>query len=271
MRKKRKSHHLPLKLIVIPIFLLCLVGTGYAYLTSVLKISGNASGLVNKQAYTTLAGNDTNFNMDIYRMGTSSSGGTYNYQYTLDITNLSSATINNFKITIECSVNVKSINISNYDYAISGKTITITNNTYKIGSGAKLRISFSISSTYSSLTINAAKIEQIAGPVEVDPSLFTVNFAIVNSTGQYTYDYNVTLTNNTGTRTNTWQLDISLPQGTIFVSGLDAVYSYSNGLLIVKNNKSNGKINNTASLIIRMQLTTNIVNFIPTNVRVTLS
>lgn len=266
MRRRLKKRYLSFKLIIIVISFISVVGVGYSYLSGVLKITGQVSGEVNNN-YVILPGSNPNLEAKILLTNAWQEGGNYKYQYRFDIKNVGTTTIDIFTMTVNFLNSIESASIPNFDHKISGKTLTITNVNYSIAPNQTLTINFILTSKSSSQIIKSIKFDVPTGD-EVTLDQFNVQFSITNGWGQYTYQYNVTLTNKTGVKVNAWQLDVTLPTGTTFVSGWNAIYSFNNQILTIKSENYNAKINNGSSVTIGLQLTTNIINFIPTNIRV---
>ena len=269
MRRKKKKKYVFLNISIIIIAFLMVVSFGYSYLSLVLKIGGEVSGSLNEQDYVLMPGSDPNLNIVVSKTDTWQENGLYKFKYTIKVKNIGSSEIDNFKVTIGFLSKIESISIWNYDYTTSGKTLIITNNIYNLASGQSVNVDFIVATQSSNQAIRTIKLEVTTNSSEVTLEEFNVNFAITSSWGSYTYQYNTTITNKTGTKINAWQLIIILPSGTSFVSGWNAIYNYSNRTLTIRNESYNGKLNNNASTNFGFQLSTNIINFIPSNIKIT--
>ncbi len=268
MRRKRKKH-IMLRLIIIVLIFMSVIGVSYSYLSGVLKITGQVSG-ERANDYVILPGSDPNLIItSIDLNNTWKQGNNYYYQYDFNVKNIGQIPVDLFSMTVNFINNIKNASVPNYDYSINDKTLTITNSNYVIASGQMLNISITISSKSAEERVESLKFE-IAPGYQVPLSEFDVNFSISNEWGQYTYQYNVKLTNKTGSKVSSWQLGITLPSGTSFVSGWNGIYSFNNQILIIKSESYNGKINNNSSITIGLQLSTNIFNFIPSDIIVTI-
>lgn len=268
MRRKIKKKHFVFKTVFLTTVFLSIISVGYSYFSLILEISGIVTGHMQEESYTIKAGSSPNLDVDIYKTKSWQEESIYYNQYSMSFKNISSSTVMGCKITIDFTSAVNSITISNYDYSIKSKTVQIINNYYLIESNKTLQLTFVISSKTTNNDIKAIKVEIVDNPRETTLDKFNVDFAIVNTMDEYNYEYDVTLTNKTGSKTRSWQVNIILPEGTFYVAGADAIYSVNGNVLIIKNNKANASINNDKSLTIRLQLHTNIVNFIPNNIRV---
>jgi hypothetical protein len=264
-RKRRRKKSSILKIIFLIIVFISIVSFGYSYLSIVLKIKGNITGQMNELSYNILSGSDTSLDLKMYQISKQFQNNTYSYHYSLNIKNIGTTTINGIRITLDTSGIIGSISISGYDYKISGKNFIITGTNKTLKSGETVTIDLIVNTNVSNLQILAVKLEKLG---TTNANNFNVAFNIINSTDSYVYTYSVVLTNNTGVRTTTWQIDITLPVGTNYVTGSNAVFTINNNILTIKNGKDNGKINNGASITINLQLSTNIVNYIPNDVNV---
>jgi hypothetical protein len=266
MRKKRiRKRSSILKLIFLIVIFASIVSFGYSYLSTVLKIKGNITGQMDELSYTLSYGSDPSLNLKMYQMSKKIQNNTYSYHYSLNIKNIGTATINGIMVTLETNSVIASISISGYDYKITGKSFTITGTGKTLQIGEVTTIDLIINTNISNLQILSAKLEKLGG---TDTNNFNVAFNIINSTNSYVYTYSVILTNNTGVRTTSWQIDITLPSGTTYITGSSAIFTITSNVLTIKNSKKNGKINNGANVTIYLQLATNIVNYIPNNVNV---
>jgi hypothetical protein len=268
MRRKRKNKHLIVKPILILVIFMIVIGTGYSYLSLVLKIGGHVAGSMNEQSYTLIPGSYPNLKVTVSRNNTWQENGLYKYQYSLHVTNIGQERIDNFKLIIDFLHDIDSVSIPNYEDNISAKRLTVTDINYILESQQSLNVDFILSSISSAQMLRSIKIEVATSGNEVTLDKFNVAFNITNGWGNYTYQYDVILTNKTGSHIIYWQLNITLPSGTTYVNGWNAVYSYTNDLLVIKNEKYNGKLNNGASTTIGLQLSTNIINFIPSAISV---
>lgn len=250
------------------IILLSMVSVGYSYLSAILNIRGNVTGSVNEKDYILMSGSNPDLKIMISKIDAWQTNNIYMYKYSFKITNIGLKSINNFKITIEYLNKVETVSITNYAYTISGKVIEIINDNYILDSGDSITSSFTISSKISFQVIKAVKLETYLNDGEVTMDKFNVDFLITNSSDTYQYQYNVNLTNKTGTKITYWQLNIILPEGTRYISGALALFNYDGNTLVIKNDKNNGRLNNNESTTIELTLLTNIINYIPNNIRI---
>lgn len=269
MRRKRRRKSSIIKILLLLILLLSITSVGYSYLSAALHIRGEVTGTVNEKNYILASGSNPDLKIMISKTDTWQANGLYMYKYTFKFTNAGLKSINNFKITIEYLNKVETVSITNYEYTISGKVIEIINNNYILDSGDSKTVSFTISSKASTQVVNTVKLETYLNDSEVPREKFNVDFTIINSSGTYQYQYNVKLTNKTGVRIAYWQLNITLPEGTRYVSGSSALFNYDGNILVIKNDKNNGRLNNNESTTIGVTLSTNIINYIPSSIRIT--
>jgi hypothetical protein len=241
------------------------VSFGYSYLSLVLKIGGKITGKMIEQSYTLTLGSDPNLSLKVYQMSKQYQTNTYRYRYSLSLKNIGSSTINGIRITIDTNSSIGSVTVSGYDYKITGKSVTLTSSTKTLISGETTTIDLTIDCSNANLQILSVKLEKLSST----SNALKVVFNIIGSSDSYIYTYNVTITNNTTTRTSSWQIDITLPTGTSYVSGSGAIFTTSNNILTIKNGKDNGKINVGASITIGLQLSTDIANYIPNNITTT--
>jgi uncharacterized repeat protein (TIGR01451 family) len=268
MRRRRRKKPFMINLLLISITFFITVSLGYSYLSSVLKIKGQVTGKLIEENYTLASGSDPDLKVMIARTNKWQEGSLYKYQYSLKLTNIRQTIIEVSKLTLDFAYNINSIDIQNYNYAINGKTLVITNTNYIMQPNQTVTLDFILITSSSNQMLKTVKLEVVSESTITTLDKFNVNFSIVNSVGTYTYQYNVTVTNKTGARINGWQLDITLPSGTTYISGTSAIFSFNNGILTIKNESYNGRLNNNASTSFGLQLSTNIINFIPNNIRV---
>lgn len=267
MRKKRSMRKLSLK--VVPLILVCLaiVGVSYAYLSGNLNIKGKVTGKITDN-YKILPGSDPNLKITATKIGNWQEGSLFKYKYSFRVDNIGQDVITNFTMSVVFLNVIDSVTIINYEYSIKGKSLTVINNN-SIKSGESLVIELVISTRASNQLISTIFLEVKENGNEITPEKFPIVFNIINSAPQYSYEYNVTATNKTGVKINGWQIDIMLPEGTSYVSGTGALFSASNNVISITNNSSNGRLKNGESTTFSLILTTNIANYIPNNIKVT--
>jgi hypothetical protein len=262
-RKRRKKSISIMEILFLVTIFTSVVSFGYSYLSLVLKIGGSITGKVVEQSYTLASGSDPSLNLKVYQMSKQYQNNIYQYRYSLSLKNTGSSTINGIRITLDTNSVVGSVIISGYDYKITGKSITITSSNKNLIAGETITIDLIIESSNANLQIISVKLEKFSS---VGVNDLNIAFNIISSTDSYIYTYNVTITNSTSTRTSSWRIDITLPIGTSYVSGSGAIFTTSNNVLTIKNGKDNAKITAGYSITIGLQLSTNIVNYIPNNI-----
>lgn len=267
-RRKIKKHFFILNIFLAILLISTIIGISYSFLYTSLDITGTAKGIYDNTGYVLDPDSNPYLEISITLVNKWTEDGLTRYQYQINVKNIGNVTYDNFTILIRFKQNVESPIVWDYGYSLSSKNLTIVNNKYDINPNQTLGIGFAISSNSSALQISTVKItaEETTGEVTLDE--LNVDFTISSSWGQYMYQYSVKVTNKTGERINYWELDITLPDGTNYVSGWSAIFEVENNILIIKNESYNGRLNNNSSTTFGLQLSTNIENFIPTDIRV---
>lgn len=262
MRRRYKNKYL--HIILIFLLLILSIGVGYSYLTTSLNITGNVKGT--NQTGDIVIETGSNPNLKITTPTTNNNwqeGSLYKFQYSFRLSNIGSVNYDNYKITLKFNNNIVSADVWNNDYQINNNILTIIRPNYNLAAGGYVDIGFIIASNSPNLKITSVKLEVVTDIEEIDPNLFEIVFNKANEWGSYVYQYNVVLRNKTGRVINSWQFEINFPENTSFQSGWSAIFE-NNDKLTVKNTTYNGRIENNASITIGLQVSTNIVNFIPT-------
>ncbi|MGE5456285.1 MAG: cellulose binding domain-containing protein [Ignavibacteriales bacterium] len=190
-------------------------------------------------------------------------------QYRFIVTNKGNKRITNFRMVIDFNNNINSVTILNYDYTLSSNILTIINNNYVLQPGGQQEVTFTVATSFQNLRIRTIRFVVNEIPTETDPTQFTVLFTKTSESGTYNYQYTGTVTNKTGNRVDYWQLDIILPVGTTFVDGSNATFQASGNTLLVICLGANCRVTNNKSTSFTLQLKTDIINFIPSNIKVT--
>lgn len=269
MRRRFRNRYLLLKPFLLIALLITVVGISYAYLSTSLNISGNITGHTTNQAYTITSDSNPDLGIDKFKINKWQESGLQKIEYGFNLTNNSNKTYDNFKITITFSVNVSSVNLWDYQYTLSNNILTINNSNYDLKAHNKLTIGFIITSNSTSVRIVSMKLEASSDSNEVGLDKFNVVFNKTNGWGNYIYQYDVTVTNKTGSKITFWQLEITFPSNTSYINGWNAIYEASGNVLLIKNTSSNGRLSNNGSTTFGLQLQTDIINFIPSNIKVT--
>lgn len=263
MRRKRRKNNL--KYIFIIIIFIFLLGTAYSYLKTTLNIEGVISGN-DTSGYQIITGSNPNLRMNVASINPWQDNNLYHYQYAIDVTNIGSMDVNNFELTLNYSDVISAINIWNYEYSLNEKTILVINNN-KILPNGTVRVEFIISST-KKIKLFSIKFDVEDQLVELPISNYALDFIITGGWGQYTYQYNVNLTNKSNKKINAWRIEIPLLSGTYYVSGWNGIFTSETNKLIIDNASHNGVIDNNGTVSIGLQLNTNVQNFIPQNAKV---
>jgi hypothetical protein len=269
MRRSIKKYKFLKVVFIISIFIM-IIGISYSYLSTSLNISGDVSGSYSSPGFIIDEGSNPNLTHTRSNLIRSSQSNLYYYHYTFVLNNIGNTNYNSFKVTFTFNYNINVSSIPNHEYLLNNNVLIVQNISYDLKKGKSVQIDFTVSSSSPILNITKIKLEASTRIEGTDPSKFKIEFIKTSESGNYTYQYNVKLTNLTGKRITYWQLDITLPEGTSYVSGSNAIFTTNGNILTIKNNSSNGTLNNNASTTFVLQLSTNIINFIPTNIKVTI-
>jgi hypothetical protein len=268
MRRRIRKKFLFLNISILFLLLLTIVGISYSYLYSNLKIQGTVKGKLEDTGYFITPDSNPNLTANVAIQNKSIENGLNRFDYILNIKNTGNTILDNFNIIITYNNSIQSPIVEDYDYSLNGKILTITNTKYDINPGQTLSIHFSVLSSSTFVSIYSIKLEALPNATEVAAGKLRVDFMVVSSSSHYIYQYNVTVTNKTNTNITFWKLMIDLPTGTSFVSGSNAIFSTQGSTLIIKSTSSNGKISKNNSVTFNLQLSTNTVNYMPSNIRV---
>ncbi len=269
----RKHYHKKKRLyqvtFILTIFIL-IISVSYAYLSTQLNITGQVRGITQNTDFIIDPDSNPNLRINKPTINKWQENNKYKYQYTFILSNIGNIDYDNFTVTIWFNNNITLENSWNYTFTTKTNVLTIINTQYDLLANNSLEIGFIVYSNKANLSIQKIKLEAKTTTQEIDPSKFIVVFNRTNGWGSYTYQYSVQLTNKTGQQITYWQLDIVLPTGTTFVSGWNGIFEVKGSSLIVKNESYNGRLNNDESTSFGMQLNTNIVNYLPSNPKVTI-
>lgn len=263
----RRRNNIKINIFLIFFLIITIFGVSYSYLNLRLTIHGTIKGDESGIAYTITPDSNPDLSINIALTNKWIESGENRYQYLINITNIGTAIMDNFTITITFKKNVDSPIVWDYDYNLQGKDLTISNTKYNLNPNQTLPISFAISSKFSPLEISTIKLSATTAYAEVTLDKFPVNFSVSSSWGSYIYQYNVTVTNKTGNKITAWQLKITLPQGTQYQSGWSAAFTVQDNVLIINNASYNGRLNNNDNTTFGLQISTNTKNFIPNSIR----
>ena len=267
--KKRRRKIKTIKFSIILSFLIIMISFGYSYFSTTLNIKGRVTSLTSGEI---ILDENSNPNLNFSKPTENDwqEGGLYKTQFNFNLLNIGQETYDNYKITITFSQNIVNVNTWNNDYEIKGNQVILSNGGVNIAPGTSREIGFIVGYQNSGIHIRKIKLETSTDIEEIDPSKVIITFNQSGAWGNYTYQYNVSVTNQTGKTINYWQLEILLPSGTSFVSGWSAKFNLSNNNLTVINEAYNGTINNNSSVSFGLQLNTNIQNYKPTDVKVSI-
>jgi hypothetical protein len=267
MRRNKKKYKFLKAIFIISIFAM-IIGVSYSYLSTSLNISCDVSGSYSNSDF--IIDNDSNPNLTITQSNLTrwAQSGLNYYHYTFNLKNIGKVNYDNFKVTFTFSSSISLHDIWNLEYSTSNNMLIVSNNNYDLKKNKEAEIGFIVVSSNPLLNVVKIKLETSTEAEEIDPSKFKVEFIKTGSWGNYTYQYDVKLTNLTGNKTTYWQLDITLPEGTKYVSGWNGIFETNGNVLTIKNASHNGRLNNNESTTLGLQLSTNIINFIPTNIKI---
>lgn len=267
MRRGRRYRFKLIKIFLIGTLFFLILGVSYAYLSTTLNISGGVSGLLVVEDFEIDPGSNSDLEINKPVIAKWQEAGLYKYQYNFVLKNIGQVDYDNFKLTFTFSAKIESANVWVHDYQLSNKELTIINTSYVLQAGKTTNVGFVVASKSFALILQKVKLEVITTVEEIDPSKFEVVFTPTNSWGTYYYQYNVKVTNKTGKKITYWQLDVTLPTGTNYHNGWSAKFETNGNILIIRNESYNGRLNNNQSAIFGLQLFTNIVNFIPSEIK----
>ncbi|NLL44975.1 MAG: hypothetical protein GX247_04865 [Mollicutes bacterium] len=262
-RKKRNVFIIFLFYIV----LLIIVGVSYSYLYTSLNIEGEISGVDTNPDYTIAPGSKTDLDISDFSKTRWYESNLERTQYQFNVVNKGNNTYDSFVLTITFQYPLTNVDIWNYEYSLSNNILVITNNNYTLGPNDSEVINFIVGSNYSNNRLLSIKLEVNEQPQEIDLDKFLVVFNKTSGWGNYIYQYNIIITNKIGVRTNGWEIRVTLPSNTTYLTGWNALYEMQGNVLIIKNTSYNGRLNNNESASIGLQLQTDIINFIPTDIK----
>lgn len=269
MRRRYHKNYKKIKFIYIIFIFFIFIGVSYSYLTTSLNITGNVGGSYVTGDFNIDPKSNPNITISQLSLNKWQENDQFFYQYRFIIKNIGSIDYDNFQALFSFNNKIGMSNIWNYSYSIDNNKLSVINTTYDLLAGKTLEIGFIITSNKATLSLNTVKIDATTGGNVIDPSKFLVVFEKTSEWGNYVYQYNVNLTNKTGQRITYWQLDVTLPEGTSYQSGWNAIFTSNENILTIKNTTYNGRIDNNKSTTFGIQISTNIVNFIPSNIKIT--
>ncbi len=262
MRRRIKNKYLLLKFFLFGVLLIIAIGISYSQLLSSLDIKGNVIGIDITKDYVITSDSNPNLDIRSFTSNTSQVGNIERTNYRFNVLNLSNETIDNFKLTITFNNEIQDISISNYEHTLNNNVVTIINNN-NLKKNKSALVNFTTESIISNTKILTIKLEIQTGGDEVTLEELDVIFNITSSWGNYTYQYDIKVTNKTGERINAWEVEVLLSSNTSYVNGWSAKYQMVGNKLVISNANNNGKLKNNETTSIGLQLNTDIVNFIP--------
>ncbi|MDD2434737.1 MAG: cellulose binding domain-containing protein [Bacilli bacterium] len=266
MRKRLKKKQLITKLFLLVILSTMTIGISYSQLFASLNIKGNVTGHDVTKDYVITSDSNPNLDIRSFTSNTTQVGNIERTNYHFNVFNLGNETINNFKLTITFNNILQNINLVGYEYTLNNNIVTIINS-----NGLKKSKSVLVDFVTEAISMNT-KILTIKLEVQMSRDEVTLNelgvvFNITSSWGNYTYQYDIKVTNKRGKPINAWEIEVLLSSNTSYVSGWNARYQAAGNKLIISNAENNGKLKNNETTSLGLQLNTDIINFIPTIVR----
>lgn len=267
--KKRRRKAKMMKFSIILLFISIMISFGYSYFSTTLNITGKVTSIASGEIQIDENSNP-NLNFSQPTENNWQEGGLYKSQFYFKVLNIGTENYDNYKITITFTQNIVNVNTWNNEYEINDNELILRNNNVNISPGGSHDIGFIIGYYNSSINIKKIKLETNTETEEIDSSKVIIAFNQSGAWGNYTYQYNVSVTNQTGKKINYWQLEMILPSGTSFVSGWNAKFDFTSNKLTIINEDYNSVINNNSSVTFGLQLNTNIENYKPTEVKVSI-
>lgn len=242
------------------------VGVGYAYLSTTLSIKGNITARKTPDNIV-ITGNDK-LTISSPTINKWSDNNYYKYQYRLILKNIGITTFDNYKVTFTFNDNITAINTWNHEYQIEGRTVVIKNASYNLLPNGEVEINFIATTSNIDIKILSIKLETIITKEEIDPSLFNVEFVKTGGWGSYVYQYDVKLTNKSTKVINSWELEFTMPNNTNYVSGWNGNFSQNGQNFKITNASYNGRVGINQTVTFGIQISTDIVNYIPSNIKI---
>ncbi len=258
---KRKK----LKYFLIAFLFFITLSINYAYLSTSLKIKGNVKGNYRDQ-YVIDSNSNPYLEVTDLNINNWQESNFYKYQYKFNVKNTGTTTYDNFKVTLNHNSNIENINIWNYEYLLNKKELTIIKENCNLKPNDKIEVNYIVSSYNNKFKISKIKLEVNTNTEEVDYDKVLVKFQPTNSWGNYTVQYNVTITNNSPNKINSWNIELPL-NNISYVNGWNAKFETINNTLIIKNESYNQIIQRNSSVTFGLQLNTTSPTYIPNSYR----
>lgn len=263
-RKKKKFFIINILLFITLIF--TIIGISYSHLSSNLSIKGNVKGINFDDEFTLTPDSDSNLKLYGVITNTKKENDLYISEYIFKVINIGKDTIDNFTLSISFERNIRAITLNELPYNLRGNTVDIKNNKHSLFPNESLDINFTVSSRFINNNISSIKLNSEENATEISSDDFLVEFIISNYSNNI-YEYDVKITNKSGKRITYWRLYITLPEEITYLSGWDATFDRRENILIVNSNIHNSILNNNSSTTFGLQLYSNIINYIPDDIR----
>lgn len=262
MRRKKKKINI--------IFLICVlfflvVGVSYAYLSTTLQLSGIVRGKYTNNEIVIDPRGDSTLNITSPTIANWKEGNLYQYHYRFAINNTSDVDYDNYIVTLTFNHSITNVKTWNYNYKINGNQLIIINEKNILKAKKSLDVEFQVGSQTSDLKLIKVKLETNTETIPIDPTKLVVEFNKTTTWGSYVHQYNVVVTNKTGKDITYWQINVNLSSDARYMSGWNAIFEQKDGMLIIKNENYNGRVENNKSVTFGIQLESNLKDYIPSN------
>lgn len=242
-RKLHKNRTLSFKgIIIIFVFISLFFSVGYSFLVQDLTIGGTVS-LKDSTINDSITSDDLKFN---YTKGGWYSNGYYYYQLDMKLENISVNDIKDWKVTISLPEDSEFIGGWDSNMEIKDGKLIISGGLIEIGETLTFGVQFNTLTeniVIEEIILNGTKIiiDDVGGSSGEN---VIVNTKVANNwqSGDYYYQYDLTITNNNDYDINSWQFKVVLPPNATMDSVWGANYINANGIVTLSNLDYNGTI-----------------------------
>lgn len=259
IKKKRKRRIILFSII----FLLTLfVAPAYAYLSQQLKLSG--------RSYILVEGNDVACEGNItYLIENWKNGEQIYYKLTFTILNNSAEDYNFWDVYFDVPEDTSLVSYSSTEAEIIGSRVKASNAVYnaniKAGESASFEIQLATKKENyepTIITINNCTAD-VNNDSTGDHENLLVEFKVTNSYGNYTYQYDVIITNNSSTTLRGWNFSIEKPVNIILSNAWNTNYIIKDSHIEFSNLEYNATIEPGQSVSFGAVITTDDINYKP--------
>ena len=242
-RKLHKNRTLSFKgIIIIFVFISLFFSVGYSFLVQDLTIGGTVS-LKDSTINDSISSDDLKFT---YTKGGWYSNGYYYYQLDMKLENISVNDIKDWKVTISLPEDSEFIGAWDSSMQIENGKLVISGGLIEIGETLTFGVQFNTLTeniVIEEIILNGTKIiiDDVGGSSGEN---VVVNTKVINNwqSGDYYYQYDLTITNNNDYDINSWQFKVVLPPNATMDSVWGANYINANGVVTLSNLDYNGTI-----------------------------